>query len=102
MAGETANNNQILIPSLTRVWLALVGTPRQPTPPWRCPPAMDFQGNSGQGAEGTPDGEREKQMLDRLWKSGAPGAVVFGEPTGDSFTATLGSDSGISPAWVGC
>ncbi|MFB6525254.1 hypothetical protein [Streptomyces sp. NPDC056399] len=26
MAGETANNNQILIPSLTRVWLALVGT----------------------------------------------------------------------------
>ncbi|MEU8540910.1 hypothetical protein AB0C52_13135 [Streptomyces sp. NPDC048717] len=26
MAGETANNNEILIPSLTRVWLALVGT----------------------------------------------------------------------------
>ncbi|MFG2141828.1 hypothetical protein [Streptomyces sp. NPDC048650] len=26
MAGETANNNQIVIPSLTRVWLAAVGT----------------------------------------------------------------------------
>ncbi|MFP3990991.1 hypothetical protein U9R90_26695 [Streptomyces sp. E11-3] len=26
MAGETANNNEIVIPSLTRVWLAAVGT----------------------------------------------------------------------------
>ncbi|WP_435059870.1 hypothetical protein [Streptomyces sp. bgisy060] len=26
MAGETANNNEIVIPSITRVWLALVGT----------------------------------------------------------------------------
>ncbi|GGW95286.1 hypothetical protein [Streptomyces noursei] len=26
MAGETANNNEIVIPSLTRVWLAQVGT----------------------------------------------------------------------------
>ncbi|MER6616265.1 IPT/TIG domain-containing protein [Streptomyces xantholiticus] len=27
MAGETANNNEIVIPSITRVWLAAVGTP---------------------------------------------------------------------------
>ncbi|MFI1012670.1 hypothetical protein [Streptomyces sp. NPDC020965] len=26
MAGETANNNEILIPAITRVWLAVVGT----------------------------------------------------------------------------
>ncbi|MFE3139622.1 hypothetical protein [Streptomyces scopuliridis] len=26
MAGETANNNEIVVPSLTRVWLAAVGT----------------------------------------------------------------------------
>lgn len=27
MAGETANNNEIVVPSVTRVWLARVGTP---------------------------------------------------------------------------